>query len=215
MTRISMIVTGVLFAIAGTARAQPAPPPDPPLPPDYAEDGTYDGDDYGSQEYGAYDDTLAPADQPTEAPPAIPQQVQGAPGSQIVVQAQPPPAGQWIYTRQYGWVWMPYGDQYVRAGADSTAYSYVYYPSSGWVWLSTPWVYGTGPRPYFGHRGYAHYRWYPRTWGSAHAYRGGRVRVYGGGGYRDHRWGGGGYHGGRGYGGGGYHGGRGGGHWHR
>ncbi|HTJ42177.1 MAG TPA: hypothetical protein VL463_08775 [Kofleriaceae bacterium] len=153
-----------------------------------------------------YDQTYAPdVAAPEAAPPPI-----------AVNQAAP--EGQWVYTQQYGWVWQPYGDQYVRSDYDNP-YAYVYYPSQGWTWLSAPWVVGVGVRPYFGSYGYAHYRWYPRhhewragTWsrprviirggynnyGGGHHVRGGYVR--GGGGY--HVRGGGGFHGGGFHGGG-------------
>jgi hypothetical protein len=53
--------------------------------------------------------------QPTDVPPAPPQLVPSPP--QPEVQASPQAAqaqgdGQWVYTQQYGWVWMPYGSQY-------------------------------------------------------------------------------------------------------
>src|SRR5579859_2681336 len=37
-------------------------------------------------------------------------------------------SGQWVYTNQYGWVWMPYGTQYVEEGhyGDDSPYEYVY-----------------------------------------------------------------------------------------
>jgi hypothetical protein len=101
-----------------------------------------------------------------------------------------------VFTQQYGWVWMPYGDQYVYSpeGAVGAAYpsAYVYRPVYGWTWLAAPWVWGVGPRIYFsvgpryygwyghrfGHRGYA--RPVIRGYGG---YRGGYVRG-GYGGYR-------------------------------
>jgi hypothetical protein len=101
-------------------------------------------------------------------------------------------AGQWVYTEQYGWVWMPYGDQYTYEGTayDASPYAYVYQPSYGWTWLAAPWIWGWGAYPYFGVNGAWGFGWYRGL------YRGG----YGWGGYR-----GGGYHGG--YGVGGYRGG--------
>jgi len=73
-------------------------------------------------------------------PPAPPQQPP-APPVQTQTQAQPQPqmqqpegavqpgaGGQWVYTEQYGWIWMPYGNQYTYEGTayDTTPYSYVY-----------------------------------------------------------------------------------------
>ncbi|MGD0044969.1 MAG: hypothetical protein ABSE84_31985, partial [Isosphaeraceae bacterium] len=39
-----------------------------------------------------------------------------------------------VYTSEYGWIWMPYGNQYTYEGTanDAYPYSYVYYPSYGW-----------------------------------------------------------------------------------
>src|SRR5512137_1597510 len=55
-------------------------------------------------------------------------------------------SGQWVYTSQYGWVWMPHGDAYVNVPATGDAPNmYVYYPSVGWAWVVAPWVWGWGP----------------------------------------------------------------------
>ncbi len=87
-----------------------------------------------------------------------------------------PSDGQWVFTQQYGWVWMPYGAKYVSEGStgDETPYAYVYEPGDGWAWLSAPWVWGWGPYPYFGARGPSRFGWYT---GLMHA-------GYGWGGYR-------------------------------
>ncbi len=84
--------------------------------------------------------------------------------------------GQWVYTQQYGWVWMPYGARYVSEGStgDESPYAYVYEPSIGWCWLAAPWVWGWGAYPYFGARGPGRFGWYT---GLMHA-------GYGWGGYR-------------------------------
>jgi hypothetical protein len=69
--------------------------------------------------------------------------------------------GQWVYTSQYGWVYMPYGQQYVSegSGADMNAYEYVYYPGDGWRWVTAPWIYGWGPAPDYGTLGADPYLW--------------------------------------------------------
>jgi len=78
----------------------------------------------------------------------------------------PAPAGQWVYTAQYGWIWMPYGETFtyvpVSGGAPDM---YVYYPAFGWTWVVAPWVWGLGPRPYFGVFGYTRFVWYGRGFG--------------------------------------------------
>ncbi|HJX52639.1 MAG TPA: hypothetical protein VJ801_07740, partial [Polyangia bacterium] len=92
---------------------------------------------------------------PPQQPPAPPVQDQAQAQPQI---QQPAPAaqaasgGQWVYTGEYGWIWMPYGNQYTYEGSasDEYPYSYVYYPSYGWTWLAAPWIWGWGAYPYFG-----------------------------------------------------------------
>jgi hypothetical protein len=109
-----------------------------------------------------------PTPAPSEAPPAAPQvvppppQQSGLDGAVNQAQLAPPTAGQWVYTSQYGWVWMPYGAQYSYAPAVAGAapYAYAYYPAFGWRWLGAPWVGGWGPRPYFGPYGAARFGWY-------------------------------------------------------
>src|ERR1700690_1250014 len=77
---------------------------------------------------------------PPAQPPNPPAQSQAEPRMQQPQMQQQPMvanqgagAGQWVYTDQYGWVWMPYGDQYTYEGSanDTSPYAYVYYPSYG------------------------------------------------------------------------------------
>jgi len=76
------------------------------------------------------------------------------------------PPGQWVYTDQYGWVWMPYEEAYgsTPPSGSGEPSMYLYAPSSGWAWLAAPWVWGWGPWPYFGSRGPWHFAWYARGW---------------------------------------------------
>ncbi|HUK66335.1 MAG TPA: hypothetical protein VLV17_05860 [Anaeromyxobacteraceae bacterium] len=87
-------------------------------------------------------------------------------------------------TNQYGWLWIPYGQEYTYVPPDPQVFpdQYVYYPIYGWRWVVAPWVYGYGPQPYWGATGVRFFVWYSRPW----------FRV---GGY----WGWGGYHGWGGY----------------
>jgi hypothetical protein len=104
---------------------------------------------------------------PAEAPPAPPSQTPPAPPAQAQAPAaQPVPPGQWVYTSQYGWVWMPYGDAYTYAPPDGygVPYMYLYYPAYGWTWLVAPWVWGWGPWPYFGAYGPWGFGWYGHGW---------------------------------------------------
>jgi hypothetical protein len=79
------------------------------------------------------------------------------------------PSGQWVYTNQYGWVWMPYGADYTYVTPSNVAYTYAYYPRFGWRWVSSPWVVGVGPTPFWGRPGPVHFAWYghPRFHGYA------------------------------------------------
>lgn len=102
---------------------------------------------------------------PPEPPPAgsipAPPPPQNAPDASEA----PPPTGQWTYTSQYGWLWMPYDQAYTSVYANSdVAYAYVYYPSFGWRWVSSPWVFGVGPAPYWGARGRVAFAWYAHPW---------------------------------------------------
>jgi hypothetical protein len=147
-----------------------------------------------------------PTPAPEGQPPAPPEQLPPPPAAQQqqvpAVVSSGSASGQWIYTSQYGWVWMPYGQQYVYEGVvgDASPYAYVYYPTYGWTWLAAPWVWGWGAYPFFGVVGPWHYPWYR---GLYHA-------GYGWGGYRNYgyRSGFAGYHAGphAGFGGGGFRG---------
>jgi hypothetical protein len=103
---------------------------------------------------------------PAEAPPAPPSRTPPAPPAQAQAQGSPAPAGQWVYTQQYGWVWMPYGDAYTYAPPDGYGepYMYVYVPVTGWAWVGAPWVWGWGPWPFFGFIGPRHFAWYGHGW---------------------------------------------------
>jgi hypothetical protein len=97
--------------------------------------------------------------------------------------------GQWVYTEQYGWVWMPYGDKFTHVPPDGGVPNmYVYYPEAGWCWVIAPWLWGWGPRPYFGMLGPGFYGWWGvglgRWFGFAGPYRhlGWEHRGYWGGG---------------------------------
>jgi hypothetical protein len=101
---------------------------------------------------------------PNWTPPAPPAETPAAPQAQP---AAPVPPGQWVYTQQYGWIWMPYADAYTHVPADGwgAPYAYVYYPAySAWTWVAAPWVWGYGPWPVFGAFGPARFAWYGHGW---------------------------------------------------
>jgi len=124
---------------------------------------------------------------PTKAPPPPPSRVPTPPAGVTAPTTQEAPQGQWVYTAQYGWVWMPYGDRYTHVVVeDDTALMYLYYPVVGWCWVDAPWLWGWGPRPHFGIYGTLHFGW----WGHGYGRWYGWSRPY------PHTWGRGYYHGG-------------------
>jgi hypothetical protein len=118
---------------------------------------------------------------PTTPPPPPPAVLPKPPSDQPQGTARQKPAeeGQWVYTEQYGWVWMPYGDKYTHLPPDgSTPNMYVYYPDAGWCWVVAPWLWGWGPMPYFGLWGPRYYGWFGVGLGHWYGY-GGHYHYYG------------------------------------
>ena len=172
------VLLPVVLASAGvrSAHAQPAPSDSPEDPYDTEDDDT------AQDQQDATPDDTAPVQPPTAqprvqppAPPPAPPRVQQAPPEQQV-QAAPAPAqagGQWVYSQQYGWIWMPYGNQYIYAPEGVAAPSaYVYAPAYGWTWLAAPWVWGVGPRLYFS-VGPRHFWWWGHPRFVRHGFVGG------------------------------------------
>src|SRR5512141_2586269 len=58
---------------------------------------------------------------PPQQPPPPPGQGQGGPIQQPARAGQAAGGGQWVYTSEYGWIWMPYGDQYTYEGMANDA----------------------------------------------------------------------------------------------
>ena len=111
---------------------------------------------------------IAPAPAPAEGTPA-PGQAPAA--GQVPAAGQATPPGQWVYTAQYGWLWMPYGNTYTYVPPDGSAPDmYVYYPSVGWSWVVAPWIWGCGPAPYYGVYGTVGYPWYGLGFGIWYGY---------------------------------------------
>lgn len=131
-----------------------------------------------------------------EVPPSPPEAIPAPPAQTTFAEPQTGVAeqtgsGQWVYTEQYGWIWMPYSDAYTSVPADGYGqpYQYVYYPAySAWSWVVAPWIWGIGPWPYFGAYGPVHYGWYGHGWWrtpthwhyAPHPYHGGGHPYYGG-----------------------------------
>jgi outer membrane lipoprotein SlyB len=132
--------------------AAPPPPAAPPVQP-------------GAESGAAVAQPSAPA---PAAPPPPPAGTTPAP-PQLQSRAQPPsvPDGEWAYTDEYGWVWMPYGAAYTVTPdyENGDPYMYVYYPSGGWTWVEAPWLWGWGPEPRFGVSAGVRYGWHGHGWG--------------------------------------------------
>jgi hypothetical protein len=122
---------------------QPPPSP-PPAPPSPAE--------VGQGVMAPPMQSMSPPAPVAAAPPVAP------------VPASPSP-GQWVYTNQYGWIWMPYSRDYTYVAPDGgMAYEYAYYPSAGWRWIYAPWILGWGPSPFWGRLGPVRFSWYAHPW---------------------------------------------------
>ncbi len=114
--------------------------------------------------------------------PAAPPEKPAPPADQSGVMTQQPPSatGQWVYTAQYGWVWMPYGNAYTYVPPNGGAPDmYLYYPDVGWTWVVAPWIWGWGPMPYYGLYGTAGFGWYGYGYGRWYGYAGPYAGWYG------------------------------------
>ncbi|MFT3839051.1 MAG: hypothetical protein QM723_18870 [Myxococcaceae bacterium] len=125
---------------------------------------------------GAADPDAPQAEPTVGAPKRAPPSPSEAPDAKTDTAAPPPPttarevpAGQWAYTKQYGWAWLPYAGAFVSDGAPPKMFLYT--ASTGWSWVSAPWVAGEGARPVFS---VASSRWpYGWRWGFAASWRAG------------------------------------------
>lgn len=150
---------------------------------------------------------LALAEEPSAVTPPTPHPVVGPPNPPANIPPPPPPTtsnkaetnahhvaalagpvprgtapdGQWSYTVQYGWVFMPYAGQYTAVPASGYPYMYVYDPTFGWDWLVAPWVVGIGPQPYWGSFGPTRFAWYAHSGFANRDFRGGAGARWGGG----------------------------------
>jgi hypothetical protein len=106
--------------------------------------------------------TLPPP--PESPPPEPPIQMSAPPKPSVSPQAErvnvPPIDGQWVYTAQYGWVWMPFGPQFVHVPPGGPPQMFVFYPVVGWRWVVAAWVWGLGPQPDWGVHGNARFPWW-------------------------------------------------------
>lgn len=105
------------------------------------------------------------ASSPQVTPPPPPSAIPAPPRGQVTAPAPGAtpalPAGQWVFTSQYGWVFLPYGSSYTSVLPDARlAWTYGYGPTLGWSWLSAPWIFGLGVTPYWGPLGPRGFGWY-------------------------------------------------------
>ena len=119
-------------------------------------------------------DDTPPGVEPTEpAPtwtPPPPTEVNLAGGEEVVVQ-QAVPSGQWVFTSQYGWIWMPHGNSFTFLPTNgSTPNMFVFFPAVGWSWVIAPWVWGWGPMPWFGFAGWNRFAWWGSGFGTWHGF---------------------------------------------
>ena len=168
----TLLLTFPLFV-----RAQVSPPvdaPSAPVQPQTAEPTS----------------TLPPP--PVSAPSAPPMQMSAPATPTFAPQAEranvPPIDGQWVFTAQYGWIWMPFGPQFVFVPpGGAPPQMFVFYPAVGWRWVVAPWIWGLGPQPYWGVHGTGWFPWWGRGfgrwygfgpryvgWGGRYYWRGGR-----------------------------------------
>ena len=92
------------------------------------------------------------------------------PPAEVPMQAQAMPTyaasgqGQWVWTTEDGWVWVP--AEAVPLEVQGEPYVYLYRPTLGWTWFASPWGWD-GP---VGGWGWAR-PWYGSYWGPRyHAY---------------------------------------------
>jgi hypothetical protein len=119
--------------------------------------------------------------QPDLVPPVPPTSIPPVPGKELAgpqapiaptTSPVPLPSGQWVFTQEYGWLWMPHHQRYAqvienparRFGYSAVAYEYVYCPVLGWHWVVAPWVLRFGAVPYWGTSGPERFAWYAHPW---------------------------------------------------
>jgi hypothetical protein len=147
----ALILGCVVAGCAGTSEnessAFPTPPPPPPNP---AVEPAPMPEPYLQADAGA-SAAAAPAAPPNNpAPPSAP-----VPEPQSYATAYP--TGQWIYTADNEWIWVPNGAGSVDF--EGIPYVYLYTPSIGWNWYVSPW----GPGPYV-YGPWIHHPWHPVGW---------------------------------------------------
>lgn len=70
---------------------------------------------------------------------------------------KPFPGGQWVYTAEYGWLWIPETSSPVAV--DGVPYVFLYTPAYGWTWYVCPWGFGS-----FFYGAWVRHAWHPAGW---------------------------------------------------
>jgi hypothetical protein len=136
--------------LASVGFAQEAAPTEPPPSAPPSDEPTFD--------------PPPPPENPTPPEVAANESSEPEPAPPVETQEAPSPDGQWVYTNQYGWVFMPYAQSYTYVPATGYPFAFAYGPHWGWRWLSAPWVIGVGPAPYWGPRGAVMFAWRAHPW---------------------------------------------------
>ncbi len=68
--------------------------------------------------------------------------------------------GQWVYTTDDGWIWVP--PRTTTTVVDGVPYAHLYTPEHGWSWYVSPWGYG---RYHYGP--WVTHTWRPNNWRGA------------------------------------------------
>lgn len=104
----------------------------------------------------------APGPETAPSPQAAPAGAAPAPPGGAAT-APPPswvysyPTGQWVYTTDRGWIWVPAGS--TTTLVEGVPYAYLYTPAYGWTWYISPW--GWGPYRY---GAWVSHPWRPVGW---------------------------------------------------
>lgn len=153
-THASLILVAALAVAPVRAQEAPAPPAqEAPPPPAQAEPPT-----------------PTPKNPPPPPPRERPAPPTTAPGTDA---ARDRDGGQWVYTDQHGWVWMPYGEDCIHeSDGGGPPHMYLYVQDAGWCWVLAPWLWGWGPQPWFGPLGWRGYVWWGVGVGHWHGFRG-------------------------------------------
>jgi hypothetical protein len=183
--RVCLLSSLFLAGCAGELESQPPPPPPPPSPavapsqaqapppaggpvyttssPVAAQPAPQDQTQVGSPPPAPpnqVDANNPPPPAPAQAPPQAPQYAPSTGAEQAPPQSQwvySSAEGQWVYTTDYGWIWVPRGA--AASDMEGVPYAYLYTPAHGWTWYVSPWGRGV-----FRYGAWVRHPWRPVGW---------------------------------------------------